>query len=103
MDDNITGFKLMSGHEMVAKLLSETDTTYNVEDAVFWDLIQVEKGKYDIQFAPLSNGVKQAPDSNHPGVSIALPKHAVLFPYPPRDELESRYKQLISPILLLNR
>lgn len=102
-DDNITGFKLMNGAEIVANLLEETDSAYVVENAVFWDLVQVEATKYDIQFSALSNGIKHPPEANHPGVSVTLPKISVLFPYAVRDEIDTRYKQLISPILLLNK
>lgn len=100
-EQNIKGFKLMNGSEMIGNILSETDQSYEIEDAIFWDLVQLEQGKYDVQFTPLTYGAKTAPDATHQAVNMTLPKMAVLFPYVLRDEIEMRYRQLVSPIILL--
>ena len=103
MSDNIQGFKLLSGQEMIGKLIEETDAGYVVEDALFWDAVQLAEGKYDIQFAALTYGAKIAETATHPGLNLTIPRMTVLFLYNPRRELDERYRQLISPIALIHR
>lgn len=99
---DVIGIKLLSGAEIICKLTAETDSHYNVSDAMFWDLVQVAEGKYDFQFSPLSMGVKGCNEEKHFGVEVSIPKQSVLFPYTARGELESRYRKMTSPIVLLN-
>lgn len=96
------GIKLMNGQEIICKLDSETDTHYNISDAMFWDLVAVGNNKHDFQFSPLSIGQKGSNEEKHFGISVQLPKQAALFPYIPRHELEERYRKMTSPIVLLN-
>lgn len=96
-------FKLINGQEVIGTVEDETDTAYVIDDTVYWDVVQVEGGKVDIQFSPLTFGAKMAPDAIHDGLKVTLPKQIILFPYEPRVELLQRYKQLVSPILLLNK
>lgn len=101
IDENIKGIKLMNGSELIGNIVSESDQFYEIENAIFWDLVQLEKGKYDVQFAPLTYGAKTAPDATHQAINMSLPKMAVLFTYTLRDEIDMRYRQLVSPIILL--
>ena len=98
-EDNIKGFKLMNGGEMIAKVMEETDTHYVLDEAVYWDLVQVEANKWDVQFSPISVGAKMKNDN--PSMDLSFPKLAILTSYEPRDEITARYKQLLSPIALL--
>lgn len=104
MSEEIKGFKLMNGSEMIGKLIEETDAHYIVEDALFWDLVPMDQEgkKYDVQFIPVSAGVKAQPGVDHLAVNLPLPKVAVLFPYTIRDEIIQRYRKIISPIVLVN-
>lgn len=102
MNDNIKGIKLINGYEMIAKIVSESDKSFVLEDAIFWDIVRVGEEKYDIQFVPLSNGLKIAHGKTHPAIDLELPKSTVLFSYEARDEIVDRYKQLVCPIMLLN-
>lgn len=100
-DDNIKGIKLMNGAEIVAKIVSETDTTYILEDAIYWDLVQVAENKFDVKFTPLTVGVELPTDAIHDAMNIPLSKSAVFFPYELRAEIKTRYQKLISPIELI--
>ena len=48
--DNIKGFKLNSGVELLGEVLEETDSSFKLKKALFWQLVQVQEGKFDIQF-----------------------------------------------------
>ena len=100
--ENVTGFKLVNGSEMVAELISETDSHYEIENAMFWDLIQTKDGKIDVEFSPISLGMVAPADATHFGVKVPkFPKNAVLFDYTLRPEIANRYKQIVSPIAIV--
>lgn len=99
---DIVGLKLLDGSEVIASLIDETDTHYNLENAIFWQPVEVEKEKYDIQFYPISFGLKVKPNTDHAAVDLLWPKHSVLFKYENvRDEIVERYRKMVSPIMLL--
>lgn len=100
IDDGYRGFKLLNGTEVIGKLVGETDTHYNIENCLYWDLVQVAEGKYDVDFAPLTVGAKLPENATHPGIDLDMPKTSVLFPYKLRKEIEDKYKRLVSPILM---
>jgi hypothetical protein len=102
--DDIAGFKLINGNELIGKITTISETHYYLENAVFWDVIQVQENppKWDVQFFPLSPGAKPPPDVKHPAIDIKLPKSSLLFdPFVLRPEVEAKYKQLVSPIALI--
>lgn len=101
--DNIKGFKLLNGTEIIGNVLEETATTYTIDDTVYWDVVPLGEGKADIQFSPLTFGAKMPDDAIHDGMKVDMPRQSILFSYEPRAELLQRYKQLVSPILLLNK
>ena len=102
--ENIRGYKLLNGAEVVANQTSETDKEYIVENAMFWDLFEVQPGtqKFDVRFDPLSLGAKLDDNATHPGINLSLPKSTVLFPYVLRPEIEERYQKMVSPIIRLS-
>ena len=100
-EENIKGIKLMNGAEIVADVVEVTETDYVLKDAIFQDLVQLAGGKYDVKFTPLTIGAQLPEDAIHDTMDISLPKSAVFFPYILRAEILSRYKQLISPIALI--
>ena len=99
-DEKITGFKLLDGSELIAKLDGETDTHYQLDDALFWTPVEVAPEKYDIRFYPVSYGVKMKRGYEHGAVKMELPKIATLFSYEVREEIVAKYSSLISPIVL---
>lgn len=103
MSDEIKGFKMMNGVDLVAKLVGETDTHYLLEDAIYYELVQIAEGKMDVQFAPLTFGAKMPINQDHPAMKVDMPKISVLFPYEIRDEIAARLKQMVSPIVLLTK
>lgn len=98
--NEINGIKLMNGAELAAKVSKLTDNEMELEDAVFWDLVQLQDNKYDVQFFPLTNGAAFRANSTHFGMNVTIQRSAILFNYPLRPELEAKYKQLVSPIVL---
>ena len=101
--DNVTGFKMMNGMEMIANLLGETTTHYQLENALYFELVELEPGKFDIQFAPLTFTAKVPTGTDHLAMNIDMPKSAVMFPYAIRDEIADRLHKIVSPIILLNK
>lgn len=101
--NNIKGLKLMNGAEVAADVQYSGDSTYTLHNAVFWDLVRLQDEKYDVQFFPLTNGAKMAPDATHFALTVNIQKSAILFEYELRNEVEAKYRQLISPILLINK
>lgn len=102
-NEDIKGLKLMNGAEIVANVLNDNGSSYQLKNAVFWDLVRVQEEKYDVQFFPLTNGAKMEPNATHFAMDVTIQKTAVLFEYDLRAEVEAKYRQLISPILLLNK
>ena len=102
-DENIKGLKLMNGAEVVADILNTNGDSFQLKNAVFWDLVRVGEEKYDVQFFPMTNGAKMEPNATHFGLDVTIQKSAVLFEYELRAEIEAKYRQFISPILLLNK
>ena len=101
MYDEIKGFKMINGVDLIAKLLGETATHFQLEDAMYYELVEIEEGKMDVRFAPLTFGAKIPVNQNHPAMKVDMPKASVMFQYEIRDEIASRLKQMISPIMLL--
>lgn len=102
MNDNIKGLKLIAGIEMIAKIVDESATEYVLEKALFWDLVQVSETKYDVQFFALTNGAKLDENANHNAINVSINKNAVMFCYDVRDEIVAKYRQYVTPILLVN-
>lgn len=102
-NDNIKGLKLMNGAEIIADVLNSDGDAYQLKNAVFWDLVRLQDEKYDVQFFPLTNGAKMEPNATHFALDVTIQKSAVLFEYDARAEIEARYRQFISPILLPNK
>lgn len=100
LDDDIKGFKLINQLELIGKLVEETDSYYEIQDCLYWDLAQVAEGKYDVQFAPLTMGARLDDNSTHMGVTVKINKSTVFFSYQLRTEIVDRYKKAISPIIL---
>jgi len=103
MYEEIKGFKMINGVDLVAKLLGETDTHYQLEDAMYYELFEISEGKMDVRFAPLTFGAKLPPDQNHPAMKVDMPKISIMFSYTIRSEIADRLKQLVSPIVLLTK
>lgn len=102
--DNIRCYKLTNGVEIIANELEQFSSDYlNLENAMFFELIELEGGKYDVRFHPLTMCAKMEPDATHFGINFPLQKALVMVPYAPRPEIEARYRQFISPILLINK
>lgn len=101
--DNIFGFKLLNNTEMVAKLVETTDTEYVLENAMLWDVFKVNENLYDIQLMPLSYGINLSQDATHPGINISINKNIIMYKFELREEIMERYKQAVSPILLINK
>jgi hypothetical protein len=102
--NDIAGFKLISGNELIGKITAITETEYVLDDAIYWGIVQVQENpdKWDVQFVPLSPGAKTQFEATHPAITIRLPKTSLLFsPFALRAEIEARYKQLVSPIALI--
>lgn len=99
--DNIKGFKLNSGVELLGEVLEETDNSFKLKRALFWQLVQVKEGKFDIQFFPLSDGLVPELDGSIPAVDVEIYKSSILFSYTIRSEIKERYKAQTSPILLV--
>jgi hypothetical protein len=101
MSENIKGIKLLNGAELIADIISENEKELELKNAVAWDLVQLQDKKFDLQFFPLTNGAKLPPNATHYAVDIKLPRVAIFFEYVLRDEIEQKYRQFISPIMLL--
>lgn len=102
--DNIKCYKLINGVELIANELEHfSDHYYKLENAMFVDLVEVEGGKHDVSFYPLTLCAKMDADATHFGLNFDLQKQLVMVPYVPRPEIEARYRQFISPILLINK
>lgn len=101
--DNIRGFKLNAGVEIIAEVEEETETSFKLKNALFWQLVQVSEGKYEILFFPLSDGLPPEENGNLPAIDAEIYKSSILVSYKVRQEIKDRYKQNISPIMLLQR
>lgn len=102
--DNIRCYKLTNGVEVIANEQEQFSNDYfRLENAMFLDLVQLEGGKHDVNFYPLTLCAKLDPDATHFGMNFDLQKNLVMVSYTPRPEIEARYRQFISPILLINK
>lgn len=99
--DNIRGFKLNAGVEIIAEVEEETPTSFKLKKALFWQLTQVAETKYDILFFPLSDGLQPDEDGSLPAIDAEIYKSSILVSYKIRPEIKERYKQNVSPIMLL--
>lgn len=101
--DNIKCYKLINGAEIIAnEQTCEDGDAFRLENAMFLDLVQTESGKHDVNFYPLTLCAKMDDNTTHFGLGFDLQKAHVMLSYTPRPEIESRYRQFISPIFLLN-
>lgn len=101
--DNIKGIKLMNGAEIIAKVVSVSSDTYELHDAVFWDLVEVSKQQYDVKFFPLTTGANLSLSETHFAMDVSIQKNSVFFEYALNPNILAKYKQFISPIVLLNK
>lgn len=102
--DKIRCYKLTNGVEVIANEQEQFSNDYfKLENAMFLDLIQMDDGRHDVKFYPLTLCAKMEPDATHFGLNFDLQKTLVMIRYEPRSEIEARYRQFISPILLINK
>lgn len=101
--NNVKGFKMINGVDLIANILEETTTLYKLENAMYYELVKVDESKLDVQFAPLTYGAKLPVNQNHPAMQVELSKTSVLFSYEIRDEITERLRKIVSPILLLDK
>jgi hypothetical protein len=103
MFDNVTGFKLTNGHEIIAKISVESETGYTIEDALHI-FAEPSAENLAVRFVPLTFFCKNKPGSkeNLFAVDFTLPKSQVLFKYTPRDDVQKAYYGTISTIVLPN-
>lgn len=97
MTSHVTGFKLTNGAELVAKVVSESDTTLSLEDAYFLHPVQKQDGTFDVQFAPVTMLGKPS-NKNHMGFDFEIPRISVLFKYDLNPGIVETYLKAISPI-----
>jgi hypothetical protein len=102
MSDNIKAFSLLNGREIMAVIVSEDETHYDLVNAmgVTFSLTQDVKGQSTIQID--TQPISFAGEHNERGISIRLPKHTVQFdPIEPNADILAWYNSLKSPIQLI--
>jgi len=81
-------FKLVTGEEIITKVVGETDTEYEVEKP-----LQLSMGERGLQFAPISIMLDFEK-------SMAIEKANIVFQGPAGDKMENGYESSISGIAL---
>ena len=96
VEEEIRGFKLISGIDIIAKLVEYTENTTILSDALIVQIVQTQQGM-GVTMMPIDMFSIDAEKSI--GTNLELPNNSVLFgPYIPHSDLISRYEQEISPI-----
>lgn len=101
--DDIVAFKLNNGFELIGELQpdDETDACFKVKKALFFELVQVDETKYDVQMYPVSAVLASDENDKIPLTDVDLRKTSVMFTFVPREEIKERYKNWTSRILVM--
>lgn len=92
--NDVVAIKLVSGEELLAKLVSINGDEYTVEKPVLMHLVPVGNGQAQVQFAPFMLGLE--PDAK---ITISYSK-MVLRPVVARDDAGKQYIQSTTGIAL---
>lgn len=99
--DNIVAFKMNNGIELIGELVSENDHTFEVNKALFFELVPVDENKADIAMYPVSAALDGDEGDKIPITNVTLQKTSVMFTFVPRMEIKERYKGWTSSIVLM--
>ena len=104
MFEEIVAFKLTNGHEIIGKLKSESDSVYDVEDAMHLFAEPTDSNNIGLRFVPITFFAKQKSNAKDGMflVSFALQKSHVLVKYEPLPEVQRSYFSATSTIVLPN-
>ncbi len=94
---NVIGFKLTNGLDLVAKLVSEDDKSFSLEDAYFLQPHQQQNGSFDVQFLPMTV-LGKPQNKGHLGFDLTMPRVSVLFQYELNPGIVDMYLKSVSPI-----
>ena len=99
--DNIVAFKMNNGIELIGELVSETDHTFGVNKALFFELAPVDENKVHIAMYPVSAALDGDDGDRMPLTNVTLQKSSVMFTFNPRPEVKERYKGWTSSIITI--
>lgn len=94
---NVFGFKLTNGLDLIAKLAGGDETGFHLEDAFFLQTVQQKDGSINVEYAPITVLAKPS-GKNHMGFDFTLPRISVLFKFELNPGIVERYIQYVSPI-----
>lgn len=92
---NVTGFKLTNGLDLIAKLEGEDEKGYHLVDAFFLQTAAQPDGSVNIEYAPVTVLAKPSGKS-HMGFDFTLPSISVLFKFELNPGIVERYIQYTS-------
>ena len=90
-----------NGIELIGELISEDTLTFEVNKALFFELVPVDENKADIAMYPVSAALDGDEGDKIPLTDITLQKSSVMFTFKPRPEIKERYKGWTSSIITI--
>lgn len=94
---NVMGFKLTNGLDLIGKLESDDEKGFGLVDAFFLQTVQQQDGSINVEYAPITVLAKPS-GKTHMGFDFTLPRISVLFKFELNPGIVERYIQYVSPI-----
>jgi hypothetical protein len=94
---NVMGFKLTNGLDLIAKLEESDENGFDLVDAFFLQTVRQQNGDINVEYSPITVLAKPSGKS-HMGFDFTLPRNSVLFKYELNPGIVDSYMQYVSPI-----